>query len=111
MKIPVILFSLLLCGNVFAANPAASGNLHRYLIERTFPRGALDQLDAKAKQSVNANNAKFGVNWVMSYANADKTKTFCIYEGPNESAIRKAAAANKIPVDSITEVPVTLKPK
>ena len=35
----------------------------------------------------------------------------CIYEGPNESAIRKAAKANAIPVDSITEVPETLLPK
>jgi len=51
------------------------------------------------------------VHWVTSYATADKTKTFCIYEGPNEAAIRKAASANKIPVDSITEVPVTLDPK
>jgi len=83
----------------------------RYMIERTFPKGALDGLDAKAKQSVNTNNAKFGVNWVMSYANADKTKTFCIYESPNEDAIRRAATENNIPVDAITEVPVTLEPK
>jgi hypothetical protein len=48
---------------------------------------------------------------VMSYANADKTKTFCIYEGPDEQAIRKAATANGLPVDAITEVPVTLEPK
>ena len=83
----------------------------RYMIERTFPKGALDGLDAAAKAGVNANNAQFGVNWVTSYANADKTKTYCIYEGPNEDAIRKAAAANKIPVDAIMEVPVTLDPK
>lgn len=83
----------------------------RYMVERTFPQGALDGLDAAAKAGVNANNAQFNVNWVTSYANADKTKTYCIYEGPNEDAIRKAAAANKIPVDSIMEVPVTLEPK
>jgi hypothetical protein len=94
-----------------AAAAADAPNNHRYVVERTFPKGALDGLDAKAKQSVNTNNAKFGVSWVMSYANADKTKTFCIYEGPNEDAIRKAATANNIPVDSITEVPVTLEPK
>jgi hypothetical protein len=83
----------------------------RYMIERTFSKGALDGLDAAAKTGVNANNAQFGVNWVTSYANADKTKTYCIYEGPNEDAIRKAAAANKIPVDAIMEVPVTLDPR
>ncbi|HEV2229433.1 MAG TPA: hypothetical protein VGR86_10790 [Steroidobacteraceae bacterium] len=33
------------------------------------------------------------------------------YEGPSEAAIRQAASANKLPVDSITEVPVTLLPQ
>ena len=52
-----------------------------------------------------------GVRWVHSYANAEKTKTFCIYEGPNEQAIREAATANKIPVDEIVEIPVVLSPE
>lgn len=91
--------------------PAAKAAVHRYVIERTFPSGALDGLDAAIKAKVNANNAKFGVHWVMSYANAAKTKTYCVYEGPDEAAIRNAALANKLPVDSITEVPVTLLPK
>lgn len=90
---------------------APAGGVHRYLVERTFPAGALDGLDAALKAKVNANNAKFGVRWVKSYANAAKTKTYCIYEGPSEAAIRKAAAANALPIDSITEVPVTLQPK
>lgn len=63
------------------------------------------------KGKVNANNAKFGVHWLMSYANAAKTKTYCIYEGPSEAAIREAATANNLPVDSVSEVPVTLLPK
>ena len=91
--------------------PTASGSVHRYLVERTFPAGALDGLDAALKAKVNANNARFGVHWVTSYANATKTKTYCVYEGPSETAIRKAATANGLPVDSITEVPVTLSPK
>jgi len=49
--------------------------------------------------------------WVYSYANADKTKTFCIYEGPDEKSIRQAASANKIPVDYIVEIPVVLTPR
>ena len=84
---------------------------HRYVVERTFPAGALAGLNAETKAAVNATNAKYGVRWVMSYANADKTKTYCIYEGPSEVAIRSAATANKLPVDSVTEVPVTLTPK
>jgi hypothetical protein len=91
--------------------PAASGSVHRYVVERTFPVGALDGLDAALKAKVNANNAKFGVHWLMSYANSAKTKTYCVYEGPSEAAIRAAAIANSLPVDSVTEVPVTLLPK
>jgi predicted dinucleotide-utilizing enzyme len=93
-----------------APSSAASDGVHRYLIERTFPPGALAGLDAAAKAKVNATNAQFGVHWVTSYANADQTKTYCIYEGPSETAVRKAATANNIPVDSVTEVPVTLSP-
>ena len=95
-----------------AAAPAAQSGVavHRYLIERTFPPGALAGLDAAAKAKVNATNAEFGVHWVTSYANADETKTYCIYEGPSEAAVRLAASANHIPVDTVTEVPVTLSP-
>lgn len=114
-----ILLSLLLALPVlgFAASeppeaPAqtTSAASHRYIIKRTFPAGALDGLDATTKARINANNAKFDVKWLMSYANADKTVTYCIYEGPSKLAIREAARANAIPVDSITEVPVTLTP-
>lgn len=110
-----ILGSLLLATTVVAvadnASTAANGGMHRYVVERTFPAGALAGINAAVKAKVNANNAKFHVRWVMSYANAAKTKTFCIYEAPSAAAIRKAAAANALPVDSITEVPVTLEPK
>ena len=84
---------------------------HRYVIERSFPKGALEGLNADAKASVNGTNARYGVHWIMSYANADRTKTYCIYEGPSETAIREAAKANKLPVDSVTEVPVILDSK
>lgn len=90
---------------------AAADGVHRYLVERTFRPGALDGLDAALKAKVNANNSKLGVHWLMSYANAAKTKTYCVYEGPSEAAIRQAASANHLPVDSVTEVPVTLLPK
>ncbi len=100
---------LLLAVSMAAVAVEPPSDVHRYIVERTFPKGALAGLDAAAKEKVNANNARFGVHWVMSYANQDETKTFCVYEGPNEKAIREAATANAIPVDSITEVPVTLE--
>lgn len=118
MKILIAIWSILLLSPVFAADeptqPAASptkSSIHRYLVERTFPPGALDGLDAATKKKVNANNATVGVRWVQSFANAEKTKTFCVYEGPSEAAIRKAAILNALPIDTITEVPVTLSPK
>jgi hypothetical protein len=89
---------------------ARSGNLpaglHRYMIERTFPAGALDGLDSAAKAKVNATNTKYGAQWVTSYANSGKTKTYCVYNAADEAAVRAAAKANGIPVDKVTEVPV-----
>jgi hypothetical protein len=115
MKIAVAMIPILLVARVLAADAPATpgpsaGSEHRYIIERTFPAGALEGLNADSKAKINATNAQYGVHWVMSYANAAKTKTYCVYEGPSEQAVREAAKANKIPVDSVTEVPVTLSP-
>jgi Protein of unknown function (DUF4242) len=110
--------ALTLSGAAFADAPATktaaakpAPTLHRYLIERTFPKGALAGLDAEAKSKVNANNSTLNVHWIQSYATADRTKTFCVYEGPSEASVRKAAELNGLPVDSVTEVPETLLPK
>jgi hypothetical protein len=92
------------------AVPAPKPGTRRYMVVRTFPAGALAGLDAAGKKTVNTNNSSHAVRWLYSYANADKTKTFCIYEGPDEKSIREAATANKIPVDYIVEVPVVLMP-
>jgi len=77
----------------------------RFLIERTFPVGALAGVDAAAKQKVNANNKSLGVTWEKSYANANKTKTYCIYTAPSEDAVREAAKLNGLPVDVVVEIP------
>jgi len=82
---------------------------HRYLIERTFPAGALDGVDAATKAKVNANNKSLGVNWEKSYTNAEKTKTYCVYTGPSEVAVRDAAKLNGLPVDVVTEIPTDIK--
>lgn len=116
MKIPTTILATLVAataladGNPDKATPMSS-HMHRYLIERTFPAGALDRLDAATKQRVNANNASVGVRWIRSFATPDKTRTFCIYEGPSEAAVREAAKLNQLPVDRVFEVPETLLPK
>jgi predicted dinucleotide-utilizing enzyme len=119
ISVPMAMIACLLFAGAFAAEPVAkqanaaqpAPKVHRYLIERTFPAGALAGLDAATKAKVNNNNASVGVRWVQSYANADKTKTFCVYEGPSEAAVRQAAELNGLPVDSVMEVPNTLLPK
>ena len=52
------------------------------------------------------NNLDHQVTWVHSYVSADKQTTFCVYDAPTPEAIRKAAADNGLPVDSITQVSV-----
>lgn len=81
----------------------------RYLVERTFADGLeIPTTDdgAKVCLGVVGNNADVGVTWVHSYVTDDKTKTFCIYDGPNPEAIRAAATSNGLPVDSISAVSV-----
>jgi len=87
--------------------PAPKPGMHRYMVSGPSPRRAR-RLDAEGKKQVNKTNASEKVRWVYSYANADKTKTFCIYEGPDEKSIRQAASANKIPVELLVEIPVVL---
>jgi len=81
----------------------------RFMVERTFPDGlAIPQNDEGAKvcDIVVGNNGGDGVTWIHSYVTADKNKTFCIYDAPNEAAIRASATKNDLPVDSITQVSV-----
>ena len=81
----------------------------RYIVERTFPEGLViptDSAGSTACRTVVDNNANELVTWVHSYVNEDKSKTFCVYDGPNPEAIRHAASRNDLPVDQITQVRV-----
>lgn len=81
----------------------------RYLIERTFPDGLRIPLTDEGDRlcrAVDARNAEDGVSWLHSYVSDDRTRTFCVYDGPNPEAIRRTAAGNGLPVDRITEVRV-----
>lgn len=81
----------------------------RYMVERTFPDGLSIPLTAEgAKVCLNvvSANAANNVTWVHSYVSPNRTKTFCIHDGPTPEAIRKVAKQNGLPVDTITEVSV-----
>jgi Protein of unknown function (DUF4242) len=81
----------------------------RYLVQRTFPDGLAIPVTADGAKTclgVMENNAEESVNWVTSFVSTDCTKTFCIYDGPSPESIERAALANGLPVDSISEVRV-----
>lgn len=81
----------------------------RYMVERTFPSGLHIPIDDSGSEVVGKVvdvNADEGVTWVHSYVSMDKTKTFCVYDGPSPEAIRFVAERNGLPVDEITQVSV-----
>ena len=81
----------------------------RFMVERTFVDGLHIPVNDDGKTTVSnvvGNNAGLGYTWVHSYVSDDKTKTYCIYDGPTPEAIRQAAERNGLPVDRITEVSV-----
>ena len=81
----------------------------RYLVKRTFPGGLAflaNEAGADLLSRVCGANAELGVDWLHSYVSDDKQTSFCIYDGPDREAIRRAAEANGLPLDSITKVSV-----
>ena len=81
----------------------------RYVVERFFPNlleVPVNNDGAEAVKTVVANNSQDGVTWVHSYVSNDKSKSFCIYDGPTPEAIRRVAEMNNLPADTITEVRV-----
>jgi hypothetical protein len=81
----------------------------RYLVERTFTEGLAIRANedgAAICMNVVGGNANFGVTWVHSYVRDDKKKSFCVYDGPDPEAIRRAAEATGLPVDRITRVSI-----
>jgi hypothetical protein len=81
----------------------------RYLVQRSFPDGFQippTEEGAIACLGVVTRNADVSVTWVHSYVSEDRKTTFCVYDGPDPEAIRKAAARNGLPVDVITQVSV-----
>ncbi len=102
-------FLLLLSVNVSAQEKTGKIQIHRYLVERTFPDKLeipVNMVGSEICLNVVSNNAEDNVTWVHSYVTTDKKKTFCIYDAPSPEAIRKAADKNGLPVDNIIEVSV-----
>ena len=81
----------------------------RFVVERTFPDALaipVTRDGARLCQTVVQNNTEEQVTWLTSYVSLDRTKTYCIYDGPSQESIERAATANGLPVDTIAEVSV-----
>lgn len=81
----------------------------RYIVERKFTDAMqipVDETGAKACHAIVDTNSADQVTWVHSYVSTDKTRTFCICDGPSPEAIRRTARRNKLSVLKITEVRV-----
>ncbi len=81
----------------------------RYLVERTFPDGLAIPMTAEGAAiclGMIDRNGDVGVTWLHSYVSDDKQTSFCVYDGPDPEAIRRAAERNGLPVDRITRVSV-----
>lgn len=74
----------------------------RFIIERNF--AAKLEIDEDAKKHIKQINDAEGVDWIFSFLSADKRKTYCLYEAPDEDSLRRAAERLEIPADVITSV-------
>ena len=74
----------------------------RYVIERNFAEKL--EIDDEGKKHIKEINDEEGIEWIFSFLSADKRKTYCLYEAPDEESLRKAAERLNIPADVITPV-------
>jgi len=74
----------------------------RFVIERNFAEQL--EISNDSKLQIKQINDTEGVEWIFSFLSADKRKTYCLYEAPDEDSIRRAAKKLNIPADVITPV-------
>jgi len=69
-------------------------------------RNLLEDLDPEALNTdeIKSVNDEVGIKWILSFLSADKRKTYCLYEAPNQEAIREAAARLGLPADAVVAV-------
>jgi hypothetical protein len=83
--------------------------MSRFIVERTFPDGLNIPMTVDgmaATLGVVDRIAEVGVTWITSFVTVDHTKTFCVYDGPDEESIYRAAHRTDLPLDKVTRVTV-----
>lgn len=87
----------------------------KYVIEREIPKvGDLTAADMKGVAVTSCgvirtmNRDGVDIQWVHSYVTADKI--YCVYNAPDEDAVRNHATAGGFPANSIAKVERTIDP-
>lgn len=83
----------------------------RYMIERNIPGASSmskDDLAGASAKSCSVVETIDGLGWLHSYVAGDKI--VCIYDAPNEAAIREHADKSGFPANTITEVKHVIDP-
>lgn len=84
----------------------------KYIIEREIPNAG--NLSADQLQQISAKSCSVlrdmgpSIQWVESYVTGDKI--YCIYNAPNEEAIRQHAERGGFPANSISMVKTRIDP-
>ena len=86
--------------------------MRKFVIEREIPgAGKLSATELKAisqKSCGVLNNMGPQIQWVHSYVTGDKI--YCIYNAPNEDAIRRHAKEGGFPANSVARVSAVIDP-
>jgi len=96
-------------------NPTTEPRMPQFLIERQIPgAGKLssDELKAISQKSCGVisgmNREGKDVQWVQSYVTGDKI--YCVYNAPNEKAVKEHATKGGFPANSIMKVARMISP-
>lgn len=83
-----------------------------FLIERIMPGVAgleIDDLKQTSRAGVNLLERDFpGIRWLQTYVTKDAL--YCVYQAPDEQALRRYTSQSTLPVNRITEVRATIDP-
>jgi hypothetical protein len=82
----------------------------RYIIERSVPGLAREQLMAAGRRSNEVLIGMPDVRWIRSYVSEAEGKIYCEYDAPSVEAIREHARRAGIPADRITEISIEVNP-
>ena len=80
-----------------------------YLVTRTLPALAPEQLEAVGKKVKNV-CSEMGMEWIRSHLTADGKHSFCEFEAPNPEACREHAARADLPIDDVIPIGMEIGP-